>query len=202
MVILAIDLAWSGKSGWVLFYSEMPDPVTEYGEFKPKIHKEWKGTMRDFRISKHISDAVSTLLRQFEVDYVVYEITDWHKDLKRSRRFSVDYKIERQTQRTLGKASVSLLNGVGLAGLPMNKVVAMGANEAKQAFGAQKKRAAAELFASEYPSRFDTIYDDDEYFIYDTKEDKKISNHISDAFVLAAVAARELHKQEMVNDAA
>jgi hypothetical protein len=204
MLILAIDLAWTGKSGWVLWDPSLSDPIANYGEFaikQPKSSKDSPKTTRDLFIINQIIDFIEGMVNLWHPDWLVYEFSDWHRSFnpsKRHEQIKKEFAIERHAQRTLGQSEATLLTTLIFVGYDQGRIMGLGANEAKNAFGAKKKKAAAELFATDF-HRFIFHNDRDDNFLTDTLLNIDISDHISDSFILAKVAADRINFQELVN---
>lgn len=185
MVILAFDLAFTGPTGWVLWAASRDDPVVDYGWFEPRV-KKGQEVYAAWEIYQHALDIISQA--PLAIELVAYEITDWHRSLNLHSNWKTEYAIERQAQRTLGRAETSVLIAATQNRLP---AVAIGANEAKKEFGAVRKDAIARYLAGEY-RRFEFIEEageNDKEFLVDTLLNKRIPHHVSDAFVIAKVAA-------------
>jgi hypothetical protein len=206
MRILAIDLAWSGPSGWVFWDLEGTDPVLEYGEFQVQSKKA--GIEHDQEITWFLYQELWTLIGHLEIIYlqqpgvIAYEYTDWHRSLKKGKE-GQEYAIERRAQRTLGMA-VAVISMVVFSinryhTPSTQELMPLGANEARREFGATRKDSAAHLFAEEYP-RFEFM-EHETGFLFDKQLERMVSNHVSDAFVLAAVAARRLKAAQMIEEA-
>jgi hypothetical protein len=185
MKILAIDLAWSGKTGWVLWgrsYGrgemaavEEDGTLAPYSESKSRValgpFAEATSPVYDygeFQINKKsVRDRVFGIynqIRQLIIEHesnsglvIAYEQTDWHQSLS-GRDYKKKYAQERRVQRCLGRAEAALLLATGPDHQFLFGTVepyAIGAREAKQEFGAMRKDAVARLLAGEYPNKFE-----------------------------------------------
>lgn len=198
MRLLAVDLAWSGPSGWVDWNSDFDDPVLAYGEFR--VSSKASGIEHDQEVAWLLYERLTGFLQkaclpEYRIYGIVYEYTDWHRSLNFSNKKEAlkDYAIERRAQKTLGMAVAILAIAATQFG---HSLIPLGANEARKEFGATRKDAAARLFAEEYP-RF--VFEEHKTgFLRDTELDQLVSDHVSDAFVLAAVADRRLRRDELV----
>lgn len=209
MRILAIDLSWNGDSGWCLHNREEADPIINYGEFKIKTRSG-----EDYATISYIADQItSTLLskfRQLKPELAVAEQTDWHQNLVLRSKMSEEairsakslYKRERIVQRRLGWAEMCFVQACHAAGIDGDFI---GAVEAKREYGAtgrNQKKVAAELFShGNLRFRFLQEAAADGPFLHDTATGKKVSSHISDAFVLAEVVAARKWKERLVDHA-
>lgn len=204
-MILAIDLVWSGSTGWCL-WSEEKEQVMEYGEFSVKRSSKGTKTQKDIGAIIQLSDFIQNLVRISDVYdetlTVVYEYTDWH----RAGRTKTEYAIERVAQRRLGMAEATLLSNLINLEFPKDRIIGIGANEAKREFGvgvgerSYSKKKLAELFSLEF-LRFKFLNDGTSKFLLDTQTGEELSNDISDSFILGYVASKRLHKQRMVDSA-
>lgn len=194
MKLLAFDLSYTGPSGWVLWDTQADDPVVDYGEIEPKVNGSGdKEVQVIFDLNRQINGLLKKFMTAHLLTNVAYEFTDWHRTLAGLHKTKLlsEYAIERNAQRTLGRAEAALIIAC------MNQQIIpyrIGANEAKKEFGAMRKDACAHLFAEEYPRfRFiDTAGDDAKYYLVDTKLMKQVSHHISDSFVIGSVVGRRL----------
>jgi hypothetical protein len=206
MKILAIDLAWD-KSGWVFWDSLANDPVISYGEIKTKetTSKKYDDTGKLCYAIESMRGNLQDLIGRDErhrPDVVVYEYTDWHQGLS-GRNFKQKYAQERSAQRTLSRAETILL--ITCLDLDL-KVVGIGAMEARTEFcEARRKDAAARFFAAEYSYRFkfqEDLPEEDTRFLIDTSLGQYVSDHISDAFIIAAVYEKRARQAQMIEEAA
>ncbi len=200
MRILAIDLAYSGLTGWAVKDDSVivPGQFTAYGQFSiGKGDIVYKITSLGERLSRLLyNDGRDS---KWEPTIVAFEITDWHRTLRGSSD-KVGYSIERKAQRCLGRAEAAMILAStqfmdGNGGY-ITKLIPIGANEAKREFlggSGGSKIACARALSQEYP-RFE-FRDNKSYPLYDLSLKKKISNNVSDAFVIADVVA----KREILN---
>jgi len=193
--ILAFDLSWSGPTGWVLYDDDalpVHRPLVKYGEFEPGR------TNTDIVLFECILDAINECVLPGKSVIAVAEITDWHRNLKglKGKQFDIQYKIERQAQFTLGSAKASFNLACNISPVVVRAVL-IGANEAKREFGAMRKDACASLLVEEYPGRFER-HDKKNSFLYDKLFKCDISDHISDAMVIASVVAKREHQASLI----
>ena len=183
--ILAFDLAWTGLSGWCLWNGANElDPILKYGEFKPKFKSSLTGAERVQAIGMAIGKNVLDLLTELTPTVCVYEYTDWFQDLRGKPNWKLLYKKERQNQACLHRAEMALLYAASKAGV---RPVSIGATEARKEYQVQRKDAAARILSSNLPQRLDFDYDGPVWFVLDLKTGQRISDHITDAMVLADV---------------
>lgn len=214
MRILAFDLAWNGPTGYVLYDDDKGNPFrpfVDYGELKmtAKGKKESKVSYAR-ETAACLFGNIGTLIDRYNYAtlkystkselYVVYEYTDWHRPLSRSGNWKKDYAIERRAQWSLGMATATFLLSTSstTAEVPAERLIGIGANEAKKEFGAQKKSAVRRILASDYPERFE--FEDDgskEGLLYDKALDQQVSDHVSDAMALAIVVKNRLYMPEL-----
>lgn len=198
MKLLAFDLSWSGPTGWVYWNDYAPDPIVDYGSFKIKLPNKSDGAMKTMSGCKQIYDIVKEIASGLPLDYVVYEYTDWHRNLDRKHGWKVEYAMEREAQRTLGRAEGAFLVACASEAI---RVIGIGAREAKQEFGALDKARVAELVSCEYPRfrfvepEFDPVkmkHIDRDWYLIDETTQKEVPHHVSDAIVIAKVCANRL----------
>lgn len=217
MKLLAVDLAWDGPSGWVLWESGYADPIRAYGEFKPKVSSKETGANRDLALCEGIFHAVDGLIRSHKPETLAYEYTDWHQKLSGKQNWNQIYARERNVQNALGMAKASLLLAITNTRIEYIclgddwgvKPVAIGARECKQEFVGSsvlsKENVAwtfKDTYNQEFVERFTHVEDSKkDVYIYDGPKDKPISHHISDAFVIAYVIARREHQRKLVDGA-
>lgn len=215
MRILAFDLSFNGPTGWVLWDNELDDPIVTYGEFQAKASNRLENHVRDLRLLVQISKEILELSFAFYFDFIAYERTDWHRNVnlkslqskarKRGKSLqevlNVEFAIERNAMWSLGMARAAiLLTANEIAFLEEEHVYEIGAMEAKREFGAGTKKAAAELFAIDHPRfRYSNMLDNG--FLFDELKKQEVSDHISDAFIIASVVAARLRKAEMIAEA-
>jgi Holliday junction resolvasome RuvABC endonuclease subunit len=211
--LLAIDLAWDGPSGWVLWSGNALDPVDRYGEFAVTVSSKIKGAQKAMESAFQIFQTVSYLIENTQVDAVVYEFTDWHQNLQGKENWKKIYAQERVVQAALSRAETALLLACKMNNTPP---VSIGARECKQEFvgsGRLDKENVAwtfkDTYNQEYRTRFELVQNMEvdaqaeagkDCYLSDMAENKYISHHISDAFVIAYVVARRLHKEALVQE--
>lgn len=198
MTILAFDLAYNGPTGWTVWSPRLDDPVLAYGDFQPDSpSSKLTGGQRDMTILIDLSAKIGAVIRSHPTMWLAYEYTDWHRNLNaRGKNWKAEYAIERKAQWSLGMSVAALLLTAHSCRVYIEKIIDIGANEAKREFGAARKDAAARLFADEYP-RFTFVDDSKEGYLFDTTEQRMVSDHISDAFVIAKVAASRVRMGEL-----
>lgn len=196
MRLLAIDLAWSGPSGWVLVNFDLEDPILDYDEICISCNSK-KGIERDQTTTILLYKEIRSLLNRQRAFYekIVFEYTDWHRSIS-GKNAKKEYAIERRAQRTLGMA-VSVITLAAWYFLKESYLMPLGANEARREFGATRKDSAAHLWTEQYP-RFE-FREHKTGFLFDRKLKQNVSDHISDAFVLAAVADNRLRLEEKID---
>jgi hypothetical protein len=205
MRILAIDLAWDGPSGWVLWNHGSFDPIDRYGEFGVSVSSTLKGAKKKTEHVFQVFQTVSFLIENtLYPDVVCYEYTDWHQNLQGKDNWKKVYAQERNVQAALSKAEAALLLACKLKGVT---AVDIGARECKQEFvgsGVLSKENVAwtfkDTYNQEFRDRFSLVQGDKAGFLQDDYSDKLVSHHISDAFVIAYVVARRLHQEKLVQE--
>jgi len=202
--ILAIDLAYSGDTGWCLWVNGQPKLV---GTFNCKTSIP-ASIERDIGVLACLRDCLMSLVASIHPDYIAYEYTDWHRNLlikgRPIRNFGVQYKIERQAQWSLGMSNAVILLTLNSLNFPIEKVLKIGANEAKHEFGvnafsaesASLKEETAKYIAQEFPQRF-SYYKHDTGYLRDNITDENLSDDISDAIMIARVADGRIRQNEL-----
>lgn len=204
MKILAIDLSWTGPSGWVLWDGALrhpkgwPDPIVKYGQFKVTPKSRLSGAHRRTNIGLQIKTNVQDVLRANRADLLVYEETDWHQGLAGNRNWKKDYARERQVQRSLAAAEMALLLAAHELSTP---VAALGANEAAKEYGlvsrsVDKKESTAMLLVNSLGHRL-AFERHSTGYVVDRYDDTKLSHHITDAMMLAEVMYNRIRVEEM-----
>jgi hypothetical protein len=204
MKILAIDLAWTGPSGWVLWDGARlhskgwPDPIIKYGEFKVTPKRGLTGAGRRTDIGRQIQTAVRAVLRENPADLLVYEETDWHQGLSGQRDWKQKYAQERQVQRSLAAAEMALLLATAEMSVP---AASLGASEAAKEYGVvsrkvQKKEMTAMLLANSLGYRL-AFEKHKTGYVLDKLDGSKLSHHITDAMMLAEVMYNRIRVEEM-----
>ncbi len=223
MNILAIDLAWSGKTGWVLWGEGLkkntPLAMNAEGKYIPLDQSKSEDlagflghnispiiAYGEFQVHKKaVEDRVAGIYEKvFDLIHklndtpftLAYERTDWHQALE-GANYKQKYAQERRVQRCLGRAEACLLLAAVHSGVD---TYAIGAREAKQEFGAMRKDAVAQLLANEYPTQLEFRYDvGKNASLWDLQEQRCISHHVSDAMAIASVVSRRLRVTELGN---
>lgn len=148
----------------------------------------------------HIADQiwsnVLSLAEEYGVGTIAYEYTDWHRNILSGKKSysqrRKEYKIERSTQRTLGRAEV-LMAMIGVK--HGYKVIGFGANEVKSGLDVKSKSHAAMVAASAYQDIFKYKENKGKYLeVIATGE--MLSHHISDAISIAMYAGNEIRLEE------
>ncbi len=225
MKILAIDLAWSGKTGWVLWGEEvkagstmafekdgnlLPTKETAskvYGFLEHGIgpiydygefqpkRKSTKKTRVRIKIGE-IYDNICQLVLQFESNSGL--MIAYEQTDWHQPLSGKDYKQKYAQERRVQRCLGRAEATLLLAAMAKRiEAYAIGATEAKREFGAMRKDAVARLLANEYPDRLEFREDlGKDAFLWDLEKQQLISHHISDAMVVASVVSRRLHAEE------
>ena len=193
--VLAVDLAWSGVSGWCLWNEEDAyNPLLTWGEFSPKGGRN-VGETADmlYVFFGHLFDEI---YQSYGNLAIVYETTDWfqplpgwHDDDDRQR-----YARERVAQRSLGQAEAIFCLAYHHSHMtpPPTR---LGVAEARRKFGAKDKTDVLRVLLMEYPQIFTKP---ERGWLRHIPTGMLISDHVTDAIVLAKVYAREMALQERI----
>jgi hypothetical protein len=126
------------------------------------------------------------------VDLIVYEYTDWHRNIvggnKSASQRRRELAIEIQTQRTLGRTE-GLMAMIGT--LHGYKIVGVGVNEVKRSFSATSKTGVARMVAAALP-QFYRYTGEKGKTLLEIETEKKLSHHISDALSIALHVSQKM----------
>lgn len=198
MRILALDLAWVGPSGWVVWDTEASFPIEDYGQIQPRDIETDHYPLREHTIATSLRNLLSGLIVRHEPDYIAYERSDWYQDLRKASNYAVAYARERTNQRTLYSSQTVLMLAIAEAGWDITNVYDLGVSEARKEFGVGNKKAAAERISDEFP-RFEFRREAKKKLLRDTETGKLLDDHISDAIVIASVQAARLRRWQMID---
>lgn len=180
--VLAIDLAWTGPSGWVQWNEwNSSSPLVCLGEFQPiqkdvsKIADEHYG--RWLSVLDLLFYAGTKMPASFDV---VYEYSDW------SQPVGQQYGREKTVQHALGAAEAVFCLACIHKGVTPHR---LGVTEARHDFGAKNKDEVRTLLTLEYQGIFELDKTRGGWLVY-VPGSAKISKHVADAIVLAKVFAR------------
>ena len=192
--VLAVDLAWTGVSGWCLWNEEdSHNPLLTWGEFSPKGGRNI-GETADilYTLFRHLLDEI---YQSYGEVAIVYEGTDWfqplpswHDDDDRQR-----YARERVAQKSLGQAEAILC--LACLHSHMSPPARLGVAEARRKFGAKNKEDVVRVLLMEYPQIFTKP---GRGWLRHKSSQLLLSEHVTDAIVLAKVHAREMAFQERI----
>ncbi len=202
MKILAIDLAWIGDTGWVLWNWER-GWLLEHGTITIRdvpLKERKDKAYRDLNIARQLNHQLHRLIFPgLGLDLIIYEYSDWQRNLGASSEWKKEYAIERKAQRTLGMAEATFLLAYRTATMDREvPLLALGAREAKHSFGAIRKKACAELLAQEYPDQFRFERQAKNGWLWYGEE--LLASHISDAIVLAKVGGDKFALEKRQSD--
>jgi hypothetical protein len=191
--MLVLDLAWT-TTGWVVFNYMTDEPVT-VGQFAAR-NKTGQPASNEASYVGHMAEQVYNnvveVAGQYYVDLIVYEYTDWHRNIVGGRKTASQRRkelaIEIQTQRTLGRTE-GLMAVIGT--LHGYKIVGVGVNEVKRSFSATSKTGVARMVAGALP-QFYTYTDDKNKPLLEIASGKKLSHHISDALGIALHVSQKM----------
>ena len=198
--ILALDLAYSGPSGVCVWDGE-PIEVSTFdcrSKVKASLEKDWE-------VSTCLASNIANLVIDHTPDWVAYEYTDWHRALSaRNKNWKIQYKIERQAQWSLGMANAIIIMALATIQYPRERVLKIGANEAKREFGvtasnsesATLKEEVAKLIAQQYPDKF-AYYNHKNGFLKSIGTDESLPSDVSDAIMIAQVAHGRIMQSEL-----
>jgi hypothetical protein len=185
---LVLDLAWT-TTGWVVWDVD-GDALLEWGQFTAR-NKTGNPADDSAHYIAHIATqiwaSVNDLAEEFQVSTIVYEYTDWHRSSvldcrKNYSNRAKEYKIERGTQRALGRAEVLLAVLGSIGGY---EVVGYGANEVKRGLEFKSKAHAAMIAASAYQELFRYLDGAKGKYLQVAGTGEMLSHHISDAITIA-----------------
>lgn len=194
------DLAWT-TTGFCVFNYMTDEPVA-VGQFTAR-NKTGKPASNDASYVAHMAEQVYRgILKpadKWHVDLLVYEFTDWHRDIVGGRK-SVSQRrrelaIEIGTQRTLGRTE-GLMAMIGV--LHGYKIVGVGANAVKQSFDGNTKASVARMVASILPKWYEFTGDDGRPLV-ELATGKKLSHHISDALSIALHVSQKMRMDRALN---
>ena len=193
--VLAVDLAWTGVSGWCLWNEEdSHNPLLTWGEFSPKGGRNI-GETADilYTLFRHLLDEI---YQSYGEVAIVYEGTDWfqplpgwHDDDDRQR-----YARERVAQKSLGQAEAIFCFACYHSRMTPQPT-RLGVAEARRKFGAKDKEDVVRVLLMEYPQIFAKP---GRGWLRHKSSQLLLSDHIADAIVLAKVHARETALQERI----
>jgi len=158
----------------------------EWGQFTTKKNglKVKDGAAYVNQVCNSVHDNVLSITLKSEIDYIVYEETDWHRSIcgKSGKKCLTEYAIERRTQYALGQMAATMAVFHYIHGYNVESV---GANAVKGWLDARRKDAVARWVAANWPGDFEFYGEKDGYFLRD-KVGTLLSHHISDALSIAA----------------
>jgi len=194
------DLAWT-TTGFCVF-NYMTDEPVEVGQFTAR-NKTREPASNEASYVMHMAEQVyQGILKpadKWRVDLIIYEYTDWHRDIVGGRK-SVNQRrkelaIELGTQRTLGRTE-GLMAMIGV--FHGYKIVGVGANEVKKSFDGNTKTSVAHMVASILPQWYG-FTGDDRRPLLELATGKRLSHHISDALSIALYVSQKMRMNRALN---
>jgi len=197
---MVLDLAFH-TTGGVIFDIRDDIPLATF-QFTAR-NKTGKPASDDAAYVQHIGEQIyDNILRraqEHDVTKIVYEYTDWHRNIlggkKSINKRREELHIEIRTQRTLGRTE-GLLAMIGL--LHGYEIIGFGANDVKKSFSAQSKTGVARMVAAVLP-QFYQYTGDEKRPLRDIDTGRLLQHHISDALALALHASQYIRMQRALN---
>lgn len=186
-VVIGLDASWRNTGVAVLVGDRI-------------LHLE---TIKTYKKAPHANDimvnsnkirrALLGIFSNHKPGLVAYEIPDYNRSYHQgySNNFGPQANLKREGQARESLARTEVI----IAQLCYDydiKLVSMGANHVKMEFGAKSKQGIADIVAAQFSNQLTNGVDGGIYF-----DQKKISDHESDAIAIAFVAACENRRDEM-----
>lgn len=187
MKILTLDLS-STVTGWSILETTSEEVVaTGHFSVNKKGLKVGDGAAYVNRVCDEVYHKVLAVLNGHVVDEIIYEVTDWHRNLWRRgitrKQALIEYSIERRTQWSLGQMAGTMAT---LSYLHSYPVYSIGVNVVKNWIGEKGKNEVARWVAANWPDRFAYVTEVKNRPLLDKETGANLNHHISDALALGA----------------
>lgn len=185
--ILTLDVS-STVTGWSILQTATEEIVaTGHFTVNKKGLKVEDGAAYVNQVCSEVYHKTLLVLEGHVVDEIVYEVTDWHRNLFRRgatrKQQLIDYSIERRTQWSLGQMAGTMAVFSYLHSYP---VFSVGVNVVKNWIGEKSKEEVARWVAANWPDRFAYVVEVKGRPLLDKETGANLNHHISDALALGA----------------